>query len=154
MVISKPAAAPQHHNQQRGERPRRQFTRLSMTLSQILPQLLKTNLVTLRDPPKNPNKTPSRYNPNARCAYHSDSPGHATDDCWTLRNKVQDLIDAKEVEFEAPETPNVIIAPLPKQVQTKRLMFNEIFNCNLFCCSDNYLLMSNFVSLMHCICLS
>ena len=114
VVISKPACAPQHRNQQREERPKRQFTPLSMTLSQILPQLLETNLVALRDPPKNPNKTPSRYNPNARCAYHSNSPGHATDDYWTLRNKVQDLTDATEVEFEAPETPNVITAPLPK----------------------------------------
>ena len=48
-----------------------------------------------------------------RCAYHSDSPGHSTDDCWALRNKVQDLIDAKEVQFEAPEKPNVVTAPLP-----------------------------------------
>ena len=38
LVISKPvAAAPQQYNQQRGERPKRQYTRLSMTLSQILP---------------------------------------------------------------------------------------------------------------------
>ena len=114
VVISKPAGAPQHRNQQREERPKRQFTPLGMTLSQILPQLLETKLVTLRDPPKNPNRTPSRYNPNVRCAYHSDSPGHATDDCWTLRNKVQDLIDAKEVQFDSPEAPNVITAPLPK----------------------------------------
>ena len=43
LVISKPAAAPQQYNQQRGERSKRQYTRLSMTLSQILPQLLSTN---------------------------------------------------------------------------------------------------------------
>ena len=69
-----------------------------MTLAQILPQLLKTNLVI----PKNPNTTSLMYNPNARCAFHSDSPGHDTNDCWVLKNKVQDLIDAKEIEFEAP----------------------------------------------------
>ena len=114
VVIAKPTGAPQRHNQQREERPKRQFTPLGMTLSQILPQLLETKLVTLMDPPKNPNRTPSRYNPNARCAYHSDSPGHATDDCWTLRNRVQDLIDAKEVQLDSPEAPNVTTAPLPK----------------------------------------
>ena len=27
---------------------------------------------------------------------------------------VQDLIDAKEIEFEAPERPNVVTAPMPK----------------------------------------
>ena len=76
-----------------------------MTLSQILPQLLKTNLVISKEAPKNPNITSRKYNPNARCAFHSDSPGHNTDDCWVLKNKVQDLIDAKEIEFRAPEKP-------------------------------------------------
>ena len=75
-----------------------------MSLSQILPQLLKNNLVTLKEAPKNSNTTSPRYNPNARCAFHSDSPGHSTDDCFVLKNKVQDLIDAKEIEFGPPET--------------------------------------------------
>ena len=68
---------------------------------------------TVREAPKVVNTTSPKYNPNARCAYHSDSPGHSTDDCWALRNKVQDLIDAKEVQFEAPEKPNVVTSPLP-----------------------------------------
>ena len=85
-----------------------------MALSQILPQLLKTNLVTPREAPKNPNTTSPLYNPNARCAYHSDSLGHDSNNCWALKNKVQDLIDAKEIEFEAPEKPNVMTAPMPK----------------------------------------
>ena len=85
-----------------------------MNLSQILSQLLKTNLVTLSEAPKNSNTTSPLYNPNARCAYHSDSPGHDTNNCWTLKNKVQDLIDAKEIEFDPSETPNVITAPMPK----------------------------------------
>ena len=113
LVISKPVAAPQQYNQQRSERPKRQYTRLSMTLSQILPQLLSTNLVTLKEAPKVVNTASPKYNPNARCSYHSDSPGHTTDDCWALRNKVQDLIDAKEIQFEAPERPNVVTAPMP-----------------------------------------
>ena len=37
VVILRPTVAPQHNNQQRGERPHRQFTRLNMTLSQMLP---------------------------------------------------------------------------------------------------------------------
>ena len=32
-----------------------------------------------------------------------------------MKNKVQDLIEAKEIEFDAPETPNVITEPMPKQ---------------------------------------
>ena len=84
-----------------------------MTLSQILPQLLATNLVSVKEAPKFPNTTSPKYNPNARCAYHSDSLGHSTDDCWALKNKLQDLIDAKEVQFEASDKPNVVTAPLP-----------------------------------------
>ena len=85
-----------------------------MTLSQILPQLLSTNLVTIKEAPKVVNTASPKYNPNSRCAYHFDSPGHTTDDCWALRNIVQDLIDAKEIQFEAPERPNVVTAPIPQ----------------------------------------
>ena len=89
-----------------------------MTLAQALQGMLKANLITLRDPPTNPNTTSSRYNPNARCAYHSDSPGHDTNDCWSLKNKIQDMIEAGEIEFEPPETPNVITAPMPNHDKT------------------------------------
>ena len=58
-----------------------------------------------KEAPKNPNTTSPMYNPNAHCAFHSDSPGHDTNDCWVLNNKVQDLIDAKEIKFGAPEKP-------------------------------------------------
>ena len=85
-----------------------------MNLSQVFPQLLKSNLATLREAPKNPNAASPYYNPNAWCAYHSETPGHDTNDCWALKNKVQDLIEAKEIEFDAPETPNVITASMPK----------------------------------------
>ena len=74
-------------------------------------------MITLREAPKNPSTMSPLYNPNARCAYHSDSPGHDTNNCWALRNKVQDLIEAKEIEFDAPEKPNVITAPMPKHDQ-------------------------------------
>ena len=114
VMIPRPAAAPQRNNQQRMERPQRQFTRINMTLTEVLPHLLRSNLATLNEAPKNPNTTSPRYNPNARCSYHSESPGHDMNDCWALRNKVQDLIEAKEIEFDAPEKPNVITAPMHK----------------------------------------
>ena len=85
-----------------------------MTLAEVLPHLLKSNLETLREAPKNPKTTSPRYNPNARCANHFESPGHDTNYCWALRNKVQDLLESKEIEFDAPEKLNVITAPMPK----------------------------------------
>ena len=96
------------------ERPVRQFTKINMTSSQVLPHLLKSNLATLKEAPKNPNTVSPHYHPNARCAYHSESPGHDTNNCWALKNKIQDLIEAKEIEFDAPEKPNVISAPMPR----------------------------------------
>ena len=58
-----------------------------------------------KEAPKSPNTTSPMYDPNARCAFHSDSPGHDTDGGGGLKNKIQDLIDAKEIEFGALENP-------------------------------------------------
>ena len=113
-MISNPASNQQQNNQSRIDDPRRQFTQINMTLSQVLPYLLKSNLVTLREAPKNPNTASPCYNLNARCSYHSESPDNDTNDCWALKNKVQDLLEAKEIEFDAPEIPNVITALMPK----------------------------------------
>ena len=70
-----------------------------MQLSQALQHLLKDDLVTLRDPPSNPNTSTPSYHPDAFCVYHSHSLGHDTDDCWALKNKIQDLIDEGVLEF-------------------------------------------------------
>ena len=88
VMISKPIPAQQRSNQPRTERLVRQFTRINMTLSQVLPHLLRSNLVTLKEAPKNSNTTSPHYHPNARCEYHSESPGHDTNNCWALKNKV------------------------------------------------------------------
>lgn len=101
-------------SQQRKHTSKRQFTKINLTLSQALQQLLKAGMITLRDPPQKPNTASHQYNPNARCAYHSDSPGHDTENCWPLKNKIQDLIDAGDIVFDPPEGPNAIAAPTPK----------------------------------------
>src|SRR3954471_23813306 len=93
--------------------PKRQFTKINMSLAQALQHLLKANLITVRGPPVKPNTSAPSYKPNARCAYHSNSPGHDTNDCWPLKNKNQDMIDAGEIEFNHPKTPVVITAPIP-----------------------------------------
>ena len=111
-----------HVQHQRGNRRRikyqeRQYTNINMPLSQALRQLLKAELTTLKDPPQKPNTSFPKYNPNVKYAYHSDSPGHDTDNCLTLKNKIQDLIDNKEIEFEHPKAPNVITPPMPNHGQ-------------------------------------
>ncbi|XP_058741110.1 uncharacterized protein LOC131613458 [Vicia villosa] len=84
-----------------------------MSLNQAWQHLLKAKLLAPVAPP-NINTSSPRYDPNARCAYHSDCVGHDTNNCWTLKHKIQDMIDAGEIEFDPSETPNVITAPMPK----------------------------------------
>ena len=92
-----------HQPRQGGPRkqdmPKRQFTEINMPLAQALHHMLETKLVTLRDPPQKPNTSAPNYKYNERCAYHSSSPGHDTNQCWTLKNKIQDLIDEGALEF-------------------------------------------------------
>src|SRR4051812_9020426 len=111
-------STPVPQQRRKSHAPRRQFTKINMTLAQALRHLLKLKLITLKDPLRNPSTFSSRYNPNARCAYHSNSPGHDTDNCWTLRNKIQDMIDAGEIKFPHPKTPVVITAPVHNHDKT------------------------------------
>ena len=95
-----PVSQIQHQpHQLQPDKPRRQFTQLNMSLFQALQRLLRLNLITLRAHPRNPNTASPAYDPNKRCAYHSASPGHDTNECWDLRNKIQDLIDEGVLEF-------------------------------------------------------
>ena len=94
VLISNPTSTQrpqQQANYQRPDIPRRQFTRINMSLSQALQHLLKANLATLGDPPSNPNVS---Y-PNTKYVYHSNSLGHDTNHCWALKFKIHNLIDNK-----------------------------------------------------------
>ena len=74
---------------------RRQFTSIPIPLSQVLDRLRKENMVTFELPRED--YKPKDYNPELRCEYHLGQIGHATDNCWRLRNKIQDFIDAKMI---------------------------------------------------------
>src|SRR4051812_21884867 len=113
VLASNQVPTQQRGNQRKQGASKRQFTKINITLAEALQQLLKAGLITLKDPPLKPNTLSHQYNPNARCAYHSDSIGHDTENCWPLKNKIQDMIDAGEIEFDHPATPNVITAPMP-----------------------------------------
>ncbi|RDX95753.1 hypothetical protein CR513_21680, partial [Mucuna pruriens] len=55
---------------------------------------------------------PRSYDPNARCDYHGRAIGHDTERCWSLKHKVQDLLDNGLLGFE-DKGPNVHSNPLP-----------------------------------------
>ena len=40
---------------------------------------------------------------------------------------MQDLLEAKEIEFDAPEIPNVITAPMPKHGRDVNVVEDDVF---------------------------
>ncbi|XP_058776858.1 uncharacterized protein LOC131651207 [Vicia villosa] len=56
---------------------------------------------------------PMTWDANARCEYHSGSPGHNIENCKALKHKVQDLLDSKAIEFTPTQGPNVVQNPMP-----------------------------------------
>ena len=105
-----------------------------MSLSQALQHLLKANLVTFCNPPANPDTSSPKYNPNAKCAYYSSSPKHETDQCQALKNKIQDLIYNKTIEFDPPPTPNVtnvITTPMQNHGKGVNVIEDTIFGASV-----------------------
>ncbi|XP_016449120.2 uncharacterized protein LOC107774154 [Nicotiana tabacum] len=59
------------------------------------------------------NPTSPAYRAGARCAYHSGAEGHDTDDCWTLKRAVENLIEQRKIVLRDEDVPNVTNNPLP-----------------------------------------
>ncbi|RDX85813.1 hypothetical protein CR513_32936, partial [Mucuna pruriens] len=80
---------------------------------ELLKSLLEKKLITIV--PLKPVEPPysKSYDPNSRCEYHRGVTGHATERCWGLKHKVQDLIDEGWLVFQK-KGPNVTINPLPE----------------------------------------
>ncbi|MCD7448214.1 hypothetical protein HAX54_039569, partial [Datura stramonium] len=64
--------------------------------------------------------TPYYVNPNekgfhltVRCKYHSNTQGHSTENCWTLKRIIEKLIDNKTIVIHNEDTTNVTNNPLP-----------------------------------------
>ncbi|XP_070001739.1 uncharacterized protein [Nicotiana sylvestris] len=53
------------------------------------------------------------YRAGTRCTYHSGAEGHDTDDCWTLKRAVENLIEQRNIMLRDEEVPNVTNNPLP-----------------------------------------
>ncbi|XP_058732596.1 uncharacterized protein LOC131604125 [Vicia villosa] len=92
-------------------RPNRHFDPIPMTYAQLLQHLLNIEKITLRDAPNAPDRQSPSYNANARCAFHSGGVGHDTEKCIALKNKVQDLLDQKVIQFTP--VPNIVNNPMP-----------------------------------------
>ncbi|XP_027158367.1 uncharacterized protein LOC113759986 [Coffea eugenioides] len=72
-------------------------------------------------PPKVYTKgVPPGYDPQSFCAYHSRAPGHSTANCWVLKHKIQDMIEAGDIILRRREEqgPSVSKNPLPAHKDT------------------------------------
>ncbi|RDX80572.1 hypothetical protein CR513_38867, partial [Mucuna pruriens] len=79
--------------QQGPRRPLGALTPIRMTA----PSIVGTKALPLK--PLSP-PYPRSYNPNTRCDYHGKAVGHATERCWSLKHKVQDLLDGGLLDFQ------------------------------------------------------
>ena len=55
-----------------------------------------------------------------------------TSDCWAPKNKIQDMIEAKQIEFDPPvETPNVINTPMPNHDKSSNVVGEDTYVFNI-----------------------
>ncbi|PKI39925.1 hypothetical protein CRG98_039685 [Punica granatum] len=90
---------------------RKQYTNLPAPPSHIFGQLLAGYKIKTEAP--GPRFDPSMHNQNLRCEFHQGAPGHTLDTCWRLRDKIQEMIDARQISFNEVKPPNVRANPLP-----------------------------------------
>ncbi|XP_010320484.2 uncharacterized protein [Solanum lycopersicum] len=93
------------------KKPSRCFTALAESRTKLFKRLSATGYIHPVGP--KPVDVDSRfYRLEQRCAYHSNSVGHDTEDFINLKHKIQDLIDQEVVSLQ-PAVPNVNTNPLP-----------------------------------------
>ena len=84
-----------------------------MTYTELYPKLVQGGLLSPVDIPPLQPPYPKWYNENAHYDYHSGNRGHSTENCTSLKRRVQDLIKKWELTFEDEDIPDVNINPLP-----------------------------------------
>src|ERR1051325_7821903 len=85
---------------------------IPMTYTSLLPYLIQDGRVVPRELKPVPGPPKPWFNENARCAFHANSPGHTTEDCFAFKCKVQELIDRKLLTFA--DVRNIANNPLPR----------------------------------------
>ncbi|PKI60424.1 hypothetical protein CRG98_019188, partial [Punica granatum] len=102
--------------------PRRQYPALPVPLSYIYRQIRDKVGTTA----PSPSFDPTIQDQSKRCEYHQGAPGHTIDNCWKLREKIQEMMDAKELVFNAVRSPNVQANPLPDHGHQARAKASKI----------------------------
>ncbi|XP_070050040.1 uncharacterized protein [Nicotiana tomentosiformis] len=92
-------------------RPPRQYTSIAEPIDELCERLKAAGYVT-PIPAVAMENSSQWINPNKTCAYHSGMNGHTIDECLTLKDKIQTLIDTKVIQAKEA-APNVRNNPLP-----------------------------------------
>ncbi|PKI73237.1 hypothetical protein CRG98_006372 [Punica granatum] len=92
-------------------RPRKQYTTLPALPSHIFRQFLAGNKIRTEVPSLH--FDPSVHNQNLRCEFHQGALGHTVDTCWRLRDKIQEMINTRQISFNEVKPLNVRANPLP-----------------------------------------
>jgi len=77
-----------------------QFDPIPMKYAELLPTLLRENLVQTRPPPPITKKLPARWRSDLCRAFHQGAQGHDVEQCFSLKIEVQKLIDADVLPFK------------------------------------------------------
>nr|XP_027093704.1 uncharacterized protein LOC113714104 [Coffea arabica] len=99
----------------------RTFTNLGRPIDQLYEQLKAAGEIDDIPPPNYSRRgLSSGYDPQAACAYHSGAPGHSTSNCWVLKHKIQDMIEAGDIVLRKREEqgPNISTNPFPEHKDT------------------------------------
>jgi hypothetical protein len=85
--------------QRRNNPPVLRYPPLPVSQTRIYQQLIAEELISpMAACPQVP-PFPAWYNPNAQCAYHGDVPGHSTENCVRLRQRIYELINAGSIKL-------------------------------------------------------
>src|ERR1041384_4878334 len=91
-------------------KPRRQYTNLGVPIVSVFHQAMKSNYIQPMEAKPLPNPLPRNFKVNEYCEFHQGN-GHKTEACWTLRNRIKDLVDQGLI---IPKNrPNITTNPLP-----------------------------------------
>jgi len=95
-----PPQYPQQPYQQQQPQPQsQQIAPIPMKYADLLPQLLKKNLVQTKAPPPVPARLPAWYRPDLFCDFHQGAPGHDIEHCQAMKKAVQNLIRTNRLTF-------------------------------------------------------
>ena len=82
---------------------------IPVTYTELLPKLLAEQLIALSCALHLKPPFPKSYNPNVHCDYHSGNSGHSTEDCLSLKQQVQTLIEAGKINFKSSHQPSNLL---------------------------------------------